>query len=271
MDFKALGRLGSKAMGCIVALCGQKGGSGKTTTAEAVAGELLARGLSVLLVDADPQGTASTWADVATEKGHPCPTTVAMGPQMHQPTQLPRLRDSYDAVVIDCPPRHSEIQRAALMAADLALVPCGPSAHDIWSMAETVELIGAAQRVRPELEARIVITRKMAQTVIGREARDALASCEVPLMRSELCYRVAYQEAPASGMGAAQYAPGDASAAEVISLVDEMLEVLRGKEQTETAVRAETTVGAALRRDGATRSRARRAEAKDGDHARRRA
>ena len=40
----------------VIALCGQKGGTGKTTTAIAVAAELYARGQRVLIVDADPQG-----------------------------------------------------------------------------------------------------------------------------------------------------------------------------------------------------------------------
>jgi chromosome partitioning protein len=235
-------------MGSIVALCGQKGGSGKTTTAEAVAGELIARGLSVLLVDADPQGTAQTWADVATENGRPCPTTVAMGASMHQESQLPRLRGSYDAVIIDCPPRHSEIQRSALMAADLAVLPCGPSAHDIWAMADTVDLVTEATKVRPKLQARVLITRKMANTVIGQGARSALAECPVAVMRAELHYRVAYQEAPASGQGAAQYAPSDPAAAEVIALVDEIMEVLNGKAETGNRTTKAQKRQAALRR-----------------------
>lgn len=213
----------------IVALCGQKGGSGKTTTAEAIAGELLARGRRVLLVDADPQGTARTWADVAAENGRACPTAVAMGANMHQPTQLPRFAGSYDIIIIDCPPRHSEIQRSALMAADVALLPCGPSAHDIWAMTASVELVREATAIRPELQAFVLLTRKAANTVIGKEARGALAELDVPVLKSELHYRVAYQEAPAAGLGVAQYAPTDPAATEVNSLVDELEEVLRGK------------------------------------------
>jgi chromosome partitioning protein len=225
--------------GKIVALCGQKGGSGKTTTAEAIAGELVARGQRVLLVDADPQGTARTWADVAAENGHVCPTAVAMGASMHQPSQLPRLLGSYDTIIVDCPPRHSEIQRSALMAADVAILPCGPSAHDVWAMATSIDLVNDATRVRSELQAFILITRKAANTVIGQGARAALAELGVPILRSELHYRVAYQEAPAAGLGVAQYAPTDAAAGEVKSLVDELEEVLHAqKTSTHRAAKA---------------------------------
>lgn len=228
----------------IIALCGQKGGSGKTTTAESIAGELVARNRRVLLVDADPQATARTWADVAVENGHPCPTTIAMGANMHQATQLPRLVDSYDLVLVDCPPRHSEIQRSALMAADVAILPCGPSAHDVWAMAATIELLRDAMEVRPELRAYVLITRKVANTIIGVGARDALRQCNLPLLRSELHYRVAYQEAPAAGLGVAQYAPSDPAAREVISLVDELLEVLQNG-QTKAAHRTSQASGQA--------------------------
>jgi chromosome partitioning protein len=45
----------------IIAVCGQKGGTGKTTTAYSIAAEMVSRGRKVLLVDADPQGSARTW------------------------------------------------------------------------------------------------------------------------------------------------------------------------------------------------------------------
>jgi chromosome partitioning protein len=72
-------------MATAYAFAGQKGGAGKSTMAIAVAAELMARGSKVLLVDADPQGTATTWTEVAAEAGHATPTLVAMGANMHRP------------------------------------------------------------------------------------------------------------------------------------------------------------------------------------------
>lgn len=210
-----------------IAFCGQKGGSGKTTTAIAVAAELMARGeRQILLVDADPQGSARTWADVAAEKGNPAPTVVAMGAMMHQPGQLNRLARAYDLTLIDCPPRHGDIHRSALMIADIAILPCGPTSVDVWALAESVALINQAAAIRPELRARALITRKIKRTTLGAGAREALKAAGLEVLNTELCYRVAYQEAPAAGLGVAQYAPRDQAAEEVRSLVDELLEEL---------------------------------------------
>ena len=203
-------------------MCGQKGGSGKTTAAIAAAAEFVAQGHRVLLVDADPQASARTWADVAAEAGHPSPTVIAMGAQMHKPGQLDEIAATYDVTVIDCPPRHGEIQRSALMIADLAVLPCGPSAVDAWALAESVELVNEAQSIRSGLRAVILITRRVFGTTIGANAREALSATGLPVMHSEFFARVAYQEAPAAGLGVAQYAPTDKAATEVREFVTEL-------------------------------------------------
>ena len=207
----------------IVALTGQKGGVGKSTLAICIASELLVRRRKVLLVDADPQGTIRTWGEVAAEAEQPLPSIVSMGATMHRPEQLPTVRQGYDDVVIDCPPRHGDIQRSALMVADMAILPCGPSSADAWALAASIDLINEARTLRPELEVRIVITRKQVRTALGRSAREELTKSGIELLKSELGYRVAYAESLGAGQGVTTYAPRDAAAEEVRSLVNELL------------------------------------------------
>ena len=207
----------------IVALTGQKGGVGKSTLAICVAAELLARRRKVLLVDADPQGTVRTWAEVAAELGRPLPTIVSMNSTMHRPEQLPTVRRAYDDVIIDCPPRHGDIQRSALMVADLALLPCGPSSADAWALGASIDLVNEARALREELAVRIVITRKQGRTALGRSAREELAKSGIELMKSELGYRVAFAESLGAGQGVTAYAPRDAAAEETRALVSELL------------------------------------------------
>lgn len=204
----------------IIAVAGQKGGAGKTTVAVAVAVELAARGRKVLLIDLDPQGTVRTWGGVAAEAGAPrTPTVAALGAGLH--LHLPPLAAAHDVTVVDCPPRHGELQRAALMVADLAVLPCGPSAFDVWALTESVDLVREAQALRPRLDAAVLVTRKTA-TTLGAGVRRALEELGLPVLDTALASRVAYQEAPALGLGPTTYAPSSPAAAEVRRLVTEL-------------------------------------------------
>jgi len=141
---------------------------------------------------------------------------------MHRPDQLPKVRAGFDAVFIDCPPRAGDVQRAALMIADVAVVPCGPSAADAWALAGTLELVAEAKALRPELLAVVLLTRVQGHTALGRGAREVLADSGLPVLRASLGYRVAYAEALAAGLGVTTYAPRDTAADEVRALVSEL-------------------------------------------------
>lgn len=211
----------------VLAIAGEKGGTGKTTLALNIASELHARGRRVLLVDADPQGTSTTWAGIAAESGVDGPTTIAMGEQLR--AQLGRAVEGYDWCVIDCPGRGGKRQVGALMVADVALLPCGPSPADAWALGASVDLIGEVREMRPELRAAIVLNR-CNRTAIGKSTRDAIAqlTTTLPTLRSTLGDRVAFREALASGDGVTGYASGTVAANELRRLVDEVETLAKG-------------------------------------------
>lgn len=214
----------------IIALTGQKGGIGKSTTAVSLAVAAQAKGRRVLLVDADPQGTVRTWGDVASEAGQPIPTIMAMGATMHRAGQLPDVAPAYDLTIIDCPPRHGEIARSALMVADVAVFPCGPTAADVWALTSAIEVFKEALALREALCGRVLITRKQGRTALGRSARAVLQTSGLPVLATELTYRVAYQEALATGQGVTTYAPRDAAAREMHNLFAELETIVHGQE-----------------------------------------
>jgi chromosome partitioning protein len=214
----------------IVAFAGQKGGVGKSTTAVCLAVAALERGARVLLVDADPQGTVRTWGEVAAERKRPAPTVIAMGASMHKAGQLGDLAAAYDMTFIDCPPRHGEVQRSALMVADVVVLPCGASAADAWALATSLEVVREARAMRDELMACVLITRKQGRTALGKSARKVLESTGLPVLETELGARVAYQEALAVGQGVTTYAARDAGTREIFDLLDELGRLFHGQE-----------------------------------------
>lgn len=216
----------------VIAVVGQKGGAGKSTLAIALGAEWHRRGVRVLLVDADDeQRTALTWAEVAGELEHDAPQVIALGDNVH--TEVRRLAGGYDVVLIDTPGRNGRRTTRALQVARLALLPCGPSGPEIWAMDASLTQARDVAALTPELELAIVIVRKQPGTVIGRRARVILDEAEVPILDTELEYRVTYAEAVTGGQGPTVYEPHSTAAEEVRRLVAE-LEQRFGMRRTRT-------------------------------------
>ena len=206
----------------IIALLNQKGGVGKTTLATHLAGELTRNGRSVVLVDADPQGSALDWSQRRKEATLPRLFGVMGLPRETLHQEAPDLARNVDYVIIDGAPRVTALARSALLAADLVLIPVQPSAYDIWATAEMLVLIREARIYRPALKAIFVINRRVTRTVIGREARWTLRSQEIPTLDSEIHQRIVFAESVAAGRLASELEPYGAAAREMTALAREV-------------------------------------------------
>lgn len=187
----------------ILAVVNQKGGAGKTTLALGLAGVWTAEGEKVLVVDADPQGTASDWAAVAAGGGAPPPFSVVklVRPTLHK--EVEALASGHRHVIIDGAPRNYELARSAIAAADLVLIPVQPSGADFWASRETVELVKASRTFKETQKAAFVISRKVGRTTLGRGIGEALAGFGLPVLSAGTTQRIGYAEAMTEGRGLA--------------------------------------------------------------------
>lgn len=206
----------------IVSFLNQKGGVGKTTLAVHVADALARRDRRVMLVDADPQGSALDWA--ASRKSAPLFPVAGM-PKASIHKELPALSKGYEIILIDGPPRVYDVARSAIMASDLILIPVQPSPYDVWAAKEIVDLLREASIFKPGLKSAFVINRKIVNTALGRDVADALADYPIPVLKSAICQRVAFAESAAQGQTVYESAPEHAAGRELSALVDEILEL----------------------------------------------
>ena len=205
----------------IIGVLNQKGGVGKTTLSVNLAAALVRIGGRVLLIDADPQGSALDWA--AAREGEPLFSVVGL-PRATVHKEIDTIGKGYDHIIIDGPPRVTDLARSAIMASDVVLIPVQPSPYDVWAADEVVKLIDEARIYKEKLKSCFVVNRKIANTAIGRDVREALLAYPVHVLNASVTQRVVFAEAAAQGRAVYEIDPQGSAAEEMQAVLAELME-----------------------------------------------
>jgi chromosome partitioning protein len=211
----------------IIAFVNQKGGVGKTTLALHVAGAWAARGRRVVVIDADPQGSALDWSEQRAKEGLPRLFGVLGLARDTLHIEAPEIARDVNCVLIDGSSRSTALMRSAMLAADLAVIPAQPSPFDGWASAEMLRLLQEARTFRPRLIARFVLNRCGARTVIAREIVEALANHEPPALASRIGQRVVFADAARTGRLVSEMPRSERAGREVAALAAEIQRITR--------------------------------------------
>lgn len=214
----------------IIAVVNQKGGSGKTTISMQLTGALARRRNKMLVVDADPQGTATRWAASAADE-NPFPASVvglsAANSKVHR--EVKKFIDDYDCIIIDCPPAaDSPVPQSALLIAELALVPLIPSPLDVWAAVGIRQVINNVSEINEALKARLVMNQCQPNTTLVQETLAVLPEFGIELAKTYIQHRQVYRQSAIFGQTVHNFgSKATAAIAEIESLTDEVSALLR--------------------------------------------
>jgi len=237
----------------IIAIAIQKGGTGKTTTAAALAQAAAYRGRTALAIDLDPQGNLShamgartdtagaldllegadpgdviqgtaQGVDVIPASWNLATVTSGKGTARRLQEALRPLHGIYDTIIIDTPPTIGELQYNALQAADGLIIPLQADVYGLQSLYQITDTARQFEGSNPHLSILgIVFTQYDGRSLIARQMKEtiqgAAAAISVPYL-GDIRGAVVVKEAAALQRSLFEYAPKSKPAADYLALYD---------------------------------------------------
>lgn len=194
-------------MKTIAFIC-QKGGTGKTTLAISLATAAIADGLTVAIIDLDPQVSACEWSDI---RQADAPIVIDAQPARIEAVIKRAHAMGVDLLLLDTAGRTEQAALAGARVADLVLVPLQPSVIDLKTIRATSDLINLAGN-KPRAA---VLTRVKAFGNRHEETAKWLEQQGMPVCPITIGDRITFQDAYARGRGASETEPRGKAAAEI--------------------------------------------------------
>lgn len=199
-----------------IAIIGQKGGTGKTTTTLGLAVCAELAGFATAVLDLDPQTNAANWKD--RRGGEAGPAVESIQPGRLRQTLKAAEANGADFVFIDTPGKSDTAAIEAARVADLVLIPVRPQIFDL----ETLGAVRDALRVAGSPAAYVVLNGiHPSASRSPDEQREVIARAfDLPVCPVHLSHRAAFAEAPATGKTPQEIDPDGKAATELKALFD---------------------------------------------------
>ena len=197
-----------------LAIISQKGGAGKTTLAINLAIAAERDGKRSLILDIDPQASASAWADV---RANPTPLLRPCPPPRIERALEDAAAEGIELALIDTAPHGEGAALTAARAADLIVIPCRPAMFDLHAVAGSIDIARLSG-----IPTVAVLNAAPPRGPLAGEARATLADAGLDVLAETLGQRAAFVHALTAGQGVCEHEPGGKAAREVERLYAEL-------------------------------------------------
>jgi len=194
----------------ILSIISQKGGSGRSTLATALAVAAEADGKTCAIFDLDPQASATFWRDV---RQAPTPAVTAILADGLSFLLTAAQENGCDLAIIDTPPFAKDIAFAAAEHADFILIPTRPAVFDLASIKITLELLN-----RFDKPSAVVLTFCPPASRELSDAAQAIKELGATLCPVQIGNRIAFSRAQQRGLVAQEFDPSGKAAQEIEQL-----------------------------------------------------